>query len=120
METAMTAIKTDTKYNFQQAENDQFSWNTWDGTSGNTLLHKPSGRRIYQMQWCNSEGYVTDTVEGEVCEAVKAFWAELRKLQAQKPPRVEEDYDIESEPKHGYNGYCRKCHSYCYSDCEAN
>jgi len=23
------------------------------------------------------------------------------------------------EPKHGENGYCRKCHSYCYGDCEA-
>lgn len=26
----------------------------------------------------------------------------------------------EDEPEHGKNGYCRKCHSYCYGDCEAN
>jgi hypothetical protein len=26
----------------------------------------------------------------------------------------------DTEPKHGENGYCRKCHSYCYGDCEAN
>lgn len=24
-----------------------------------------------------------------------------------------------SEPKHGDNGYCRKCHSWCYGDCES-
>jgi len=23
------------------------------------------------------------------------------------------------EPEHGENGYCRKCHSYCYGDCES-
>lgn len=34
--------------------------------------------------------------------------------------RIEELEFAASEPKHGENGYCRKCHSYCWGDCEAN
>lgn len=116
----MTTIATDTKYNFQKAESDLFSWNYWDGTSGKMLTHKPSGRQIYQMCWINASGYMGDKVEGEICEAVKSFWDALEKLQNQKHPLVEEDYDYEPEPKDGVNGYCRKCHSYCYGDCKAN
>ena len=117
----MTTITTNTKYNFTDAESDLFSWSSFDGTSGKTLTHKASGRQIYQMQWCNKQGYTVEKVEGEICQAVKEFWAELRRLQAQKPPMVEADYyDSDPEPKHGVNGYCRKCHSYCYTDCEAN
>lgn len=33
--------------------------------------------------------------------------------------KMEELVLAESEPKHGENGYCRKCHSWCYGDCEA-
>jgi len=117
----MTIITTNTKYNFTYAKNDLFSWSSFDGTNGNTLTHKPSGRQIYQMQWVDPKsGYVTETVDNETRKAVKDFWAELRNLQAQKPPRIEADYDYESEPRHGKNGYCRKCHSYCYGDCKAN
>ncbi|RJO64971.1 MAG: hypothetical protein C4540_02445 [Candidatus Omnitrophota bacterium] len=109
------AIITDTKFNFEKAENDLFSWNYWDGTSGNCLTHKPSGREIYQMRWNNGE-----EVESDIRQAAKEFWTELWALQEQKPPRIEEDYDYDLEPKHGQNGYCRKCGSYCYGDCEAN
>ena len=116
----MTTITTDYKYNFTKAESDLFCWSTWDGTSGNTLTHKPSGRQIYQMHWLNAQGYMAEKVEGETCQAVEDYWAELRKLQEQKPPRVEAVYDFDPEPRHGQNGYCRKCHSYCYGDCKAN
>ena len=115
----MTTIITDTAYNFQAAENDLFSWSKWDGTNGNTLTHKPSGRQIYQMHWCDDAGYMAERVVGEVCEAVSAFWVELRKLQEQKPPICDDD-DPEPEPQHGQSGYCRKCHSYCYGDCTAS
>lgn len=113
-------IQTDTKYNFSKAENDLFSWSTFDGANGNILTHKPSGKQIYQMRWCNDQGYATDLVDGDVRQAALNFWGELRELQAQKPPRVEANYDIDPEPRHGQNGYCRKCHSYCYGDCQAN
>lgn len=111
----MTTIQTDTKYNFREAESDQFSWSFWDGTNGKTLTHKPSGRQIYQMHWLNDQGKMAEKVEGETQQEVMNFWHELQKLQDQKPPRVEVDFD--PEPRHGENGYCRKCHSYCYGDC---
>ena len=117
----MTTINTNTKYNFTDAENDLFSWTHYDGANGDYLTHKPSGRQIYQMQWVDPKsGYVTGKIDDETCQAVKAFRAELRNLQDQKPPRVEADYDFDPEPRHGQNGYCRKCHSYCYGDCQAN
>lgn len=112
-------IKTDTKYNFSIAENDEFYWTSWDGCNGGELKHKPSGRSIYQMCWLNERGYMAEKVEGEIKTAACAFWSELENLQKQKPPRVAEEYD-DPEPEHGVNGYCRKCHSYCYGDCEAN
>lgn len=112
----MDAIKTSTKYNFDKAENDVFSWSTWDGTSGNMLKHKETGRWIYQMHWLNERGKMAERVDGDTREQASAFWAELEQLQAQKPPRREEDYSVE---KHGF-GWCNKCHSYCYGDCEAN
>jgi len=113
----MDAIKTSTKYNFTDAANDTFSWTTFDGCNGGMLTHKPSGRQIYQMRWIDANGYATETVTGEIREQATEFWAQLRTLQAQKPPRRDEYTD--PEPAHGQNGYCRKCHSYCWGDCEA-
>jgi hypothetical protein len=112
-------ITTSTKYNFDKAENSIFSWSSWDGTSGKTLTHKATGRQIYQMSWLDKNGYMAEPVVGETREQAMAFWAELETLKNQKPPRRDEDY-AEPEPKHGVNGYCRKCHSYCYGDCDAN
>lgn len=112
-------ITTDKPKNFTKAENDLFLWNFWDGTNGNTLTHKPSGRQIYQMRWLDGEGKMADRVEDEVAEAAKSFRAALKELQAPKlTPRKVEVCD--DEPRHGVNGYCRKCHSYCYGDCGAN
>lgn len=121
------AIKTNSKYNFDKAENDVFSWNYWDGTSGSILTHKATGREIYQMQWC-TKGKCVEPVTGEIKDQAIAFWAELRNLREHpdalytgaEVARIEELDAQMSEPKHGENGYCRKCHSYCYGDCEAN
>jgi hypothetical protein len=111
----MTLI-TNTKYNFDKAENAIFSWSYYDGTNGGTLRHKASGREIYQMYWCTN-GKMAEPVEGEARQQASAFWSELRALQKQKPPKVEV---ADTEPAHGQNGYCRKCHSYCYGDCQAH
>ena len=117
-------ITTSAKYNFEKAENDIFSWDYWDG---DTLTHKASGRSIYQMRWLNAEGKMAEPVEGETREQAIAFWRELRQLQdnpdsytGAEVDKIAELTEREFEPEHGVNGYCRKCHSYCYSDCEAN
>lgn len=118
-----TPIITNTEFNFSKAENDLFSWSDSDGTSGNMLFHKPSGRSIYQMHWLDENGKMADRVEGETRENAIIFWDELRALQAEKQNvhhNDDESWDGEIEPPHGENGYCRLCHSYCYSDCEAN
>jgi hypothetical protein len=109
----MTAIKTDTKYNFTSAENDIFSWSYFDGTSGKHLTHKASGRQIYHMSWLNEQGKMTEDVTGEIKNQAIEFWSELHKLQNAEPEPVEL-----VEEKHSA-GWCDKCHSYCYGDCQA-
>ena len=111
-------IQTNTKYNFDKAQDDNFSWNFYDGTNGSILTHKASGREIYQMHWCTG-GKMAEKVEGEMCDAVRDFWAELHELQNAKPVCLPEN-EPDPEPEHGQNGYCRTCHSYCYGDCAAN
>jgi hypothetical protein len=122
----MTII-TNTHYNFDKAENNVFAWNYWDGTSGGELLHKPTGRRIYQMYWLDGQGKMAEKVTGEIRDQAVAFWNELHALQENpdlytgaEAAQIENLDFAASEPKHGENGYCRKCHSYCWGDCEAN
>lgn len=110
------AIKTNTKYNFDEAENDVFSWKHFDGTGGNLLWHKESQRYIYQMSWLE-DGKMSEPVTGEVRDQASAFWNELSALEEGYSEDDDCDYQ---EPEHGENGYCRKCHSYCFGDCEAN
>ena len=110
-------IITDKQYNFTTAENDTFAWTQWDGTNGKQLLHKATGKSIYQMQWIGDNGKCTETVDAETKALAIDFWAALAILQAQKPARNDEP--ISTEPQHGQNGYCRKCHSYCYGDCQS-
>jgi len=117
----MITITTDRKYNFTKAETGLFSWDHFDGTNGGILLHKPSGKQIYQMRWIGADGYATEPVDDETRQSASEFWAELRRLREQKPPVDPADYyNDDPEPRHCQSGYCRKCHSYCYGDCEAN
>jgi hypothetical protein len=101
----------------EKVETDDFCWNLYDGTNGNQLLHKKTGRNIYKMHWCTDAGKMTTRVDDDVSNAVTAFWDELDKLQSQKPTRP--SAIVDSEPQHGQSGYCRKCHSYCWGDCSA-
>lgn len=113
--------------NFDKAENDEFTWTYWDGTSGKTLIRKPANREIYQMRYTDNG----EAIEGDEKTKVMIFWQALKELQ--KAPRLQPPYTAEetariekleeyneSEPEHGISGYCRKCHSYCWGDCEAN
>jgi hypothetical protein len=119
----MDAIKTNYKYNFDKAENDTFSWDQFDGTSGNLLTHKATGRQIYQMSWDDTKEHVSE----EIKQQVIAFMDELAILKNKKPSKqspsvviTDHGFDNSNEPAHGQMGYCRKCHDYCYGDCDAN
>jgi hypothetical protein len=46
--------------------------------------------------------------------AVISFWAELKQLQDARPETVT------VPPAQRGEGWCDKCQSYCYGDCEAN
>lgn len=120
-------ITTPTKYD-DKAENDVFAWTYWDGTNGNQLFYKPTGQYIYQMCYLDGpRGTMRTKITGEEKEQVMLFWAALKVLQAEPEPLYtgaaaaaeELEYSL-GEPAHGQNGYCRKCHSYCWGDCEAN
>jgi len=124
VETTRQAMTTITRVNFNQAETADFSWTYFDGTSGKTLREKSTGREIYQMRYTDKGEDVT----GETREKAMAFWRALESLKETPAPlftgkevaRIEEIEFEMSEPKHGEHGYCRKCHSYCWGDCEAN
>lgn len=111
-------LVTDRAYDPTRAESDLFAWHKFDDTHGGKLLHKPSGRSLYQMCWIDPvTGYATEPVTGEEREQAIEFWHVLRIRAERKPITIARPDD---EPQHGENGYCRKCHSYCYGDCQAN
>lgn len=117
---AARQLITDRPYGFVRAESDLFAWYKFDDTNGAKLTHKPSGRILYKMHWIDPvTGYANQPVTGIEREQAIAFWDALFARQQQKPPYVEQS-DTDTEPRHGQNGYCRKCHSYCYGDCQAN
>ncbi len=125
VETTKRTMTTNTRVvNFDQAETADFSWTYWDGTSGKTLREKSSNREIYQMRYTDNN----ESVTGETREKAMAFWRALESLKkapaapvytAGETARMERLELEMTEPVHGVNGYCRKCHSYCWGDCEA-
>ena len=62
-----------------------------------------------------------DLVMGMVAEldAEISKTEEQVKIETAEAARIAAIDAAEDEPAHGDNGYCRKCHSYCYGDCEA-
>lgn len=111
-------LVTDKTYNPARVDSNLFAWYKFDDTDGSKLLHKSSGRSLYQMRWIDPvTGFATEPVTGEDREQAIAFWAALQIVIDRKPAIIEQ---ADTEPKHGQNGYCRKCHSYCYGDCQAS
>ena len=55
-----------------------------------------------------------DELDAEVAKTAEQIKIETTATEAKKHTFVD------TEPIHGVNGYCRKCHSYCYGDCDAN
>ena len=115
----MTTKITKTKIgNVKTAENDLF---IYVYTNPDYLTYKPTGKLIHQMdwyEWKNSEPIEDQNLRNQIT----AFRAEIKAINEQNQKKSVSSIDnyIDTEPKHGINGYCRKCHSYCYGDCEAN
>lgn len=76
VEIVKATITIDRQVNFTEAENDDFSWSTFDGTSGKTLTEKATGKEIYQMRYSNGGGNLTD----ETKVKVSIFWDALEAL----------------------------------------
>lgn len=97
-------LTTNTKFNFTKAENNVFSWNYFDGDG--LLVHKATGRQIYQMHWLSSDGKMSERVVGSDANDVIAFWDELyalkksraAELSKEKMASIDEDLmEIEKE-----------------------
>lgn len=76
VEIVKATISINTPANFTEAENDDFSWSTFDGTSGKTLTEKATGKEIYQMRYSNGGGNLTDETKAKV----SVFWDALEAL----------------------------------------
>lgn len=76
-------ITTNRKYNFDAAENEEFSWDAYR-SGGGLLIHKPTGRGIYKMHWLNADGIMADPVTGAVRENAIAFWDELDAIKRER------------------------------------
>lgn len=58
----------------EKAENDIFSWD--NDIESDSLLHKDSGRYIYQSRWIEN-GKMTDRVDDETKKEFMKFWSDL-------------------------------------------
>lgn len=118
---AKGTMTTSTPINFDEAQNNDFTWSYWDGTSGKTLTEKATGQEIYQMRYTDNG----KAVEGETKIKGMAFWRALEMLKNEpaKPSltpaeEVAANKNIERIPaRNDHPGWCNHCHSYCYGDC---
>lgn len=118
------------------------AYNTWHESEVAATIKRATIRRNivdavsditdgrYEWSWAD-EHVIRDTATGkthynDLNEEMMVFWDAveiIRNKQTSAPMTMEEQGyadDYVDEPKHGEHGYCRKCHSYCYGDCEAN
>jgi len=108
----MDKIKISREGNYiNEASTDTLAW-SWFGNQ-DTLYHTPTGRKIYQMHWLNSDGQMDEEVTGETADEVTAFWAALKAAEMGTEEPVAETVEMNR------SGICPRCHSYCYGDCEA-
>jgi len=109
----MTTLTTNSTKHITKAENELFSWNN---DAPGFLTYKPTGQQIYQMTWYVWKNSVEIT-DQTIRAAVKEFFTALHDLQdaTEKAKWNTPSYKPE---QHG-DGWCDKCESYCYGDCEA-
>ena len=63
---------------YTEAENDTFLYRSIDE---GILIHKASGKAIYQMHWLGDNGHKAEPVAGEAREQAIAFWTEYYAIQ---------------------------------------
>ena len=63
---------------YTEAENETFLYRALDE---GVLIHKASGKAIYQMHWMDDNGYASEPVIGDVRDQAIAFWTEYYAIQ---------------------------------------
>lgn len=63
---------------YTEAENETFLYRAIDE---GVLIHKASGKAIYQMHWMDDNGYASEPVIGDVRDQAIAFWQEFFAIQ---------------------------------------
>lgn len=119
---AKSTMITSSAVNFDEAQNDYFSWTQWDGTSGKILREKLSGREIYQMKYTDNGQSVT----GPDRVRAAAFWDALEQIKDQPTPTLTPQEIATAEKvferlpeTNDHPGWCNHCRSYCYGDCQS-
>lgn len=89
------------------------------------FLRQPKGRVLARLNcmWCGGLSGVVYAPEGQQDDRQAAYVnpgdtlteTAMRERMAEKADRSEQDARNATHP-----GYCTKCHSYCYGDCEAS
>jgi len=95
-------------------ENDTFLWKKW---APGYLEYKPTNQTIYQMDWYEDRNSKPIEDQAIIAQVIKFREVVDNILHTHTQNTTISMRD--AEPKHGENGYCRKCHSYCWGDCEA-
>jgi hypothetical protein len=102
-------ITTNRKQNFSEAQNEIFSWDMY---APNDLLHKASGRCTSQGYWL-TRGKYDGRLDAETQAQVMDFWRNLDAL------KNGIEIDTQPAPAAKGDGWCCKCSTYCYGDCQA-
>ncbi len=104
------------------AESETLRYNSCDPDSITDIV---TGRTIWRGESINPDD-VTDRydIDDDQKKQVNQFLAEIRKINTTAKLERAEKIRIENEkhatiPSRGV-GYCEKCGSYCFGDCEAN
>lgn len=92
------------------AENETF---IFDSSFKGYITYKPTGQKIYQMQWCAGNG-VKDIEDENIVKAAREFLSAISEAGKKTTSARKND-----KPEQRGNGWCEKCQSYCYGDCEA-
>jgi hypothetical protein len=108
-------------------ESGHVMWTT--GKPGDGQLLKQEQTKYGTAYKMSTNNYIGPAIYAVVQSLMAALDAEMPKTDEQIALEAAEAKRIaaktaafrpaEQEPAHGVNGYCRKCHSYCYGDCGA-
>lgn len=95
-----------------------------DGKVFNTLItrKKVQGNEVLSLGTIKVNGKKMQQLVALPADVIKAVWGKCEEIEAAKNARREarEKAEHEELDKKIKNGYCPKCHSYCWGDCEAN